>query len=195
MKKLNESLTWHPWVGSKYGKSDYGSLLLCGESHYESSEYDKNATINEIQRYLEPGATGRFWTMVGKHFNPEDSKSIWENVAFANLVQRPMDDTKERPSEDDFKTIAPAFEALLELKPSPSRVIIFSRLAWDNLPLEDKKMEPLKVDGHEGLRCEYSLNYGVCNVLCIPHPGFNGYKYRPIVQKFLKLTTYKEISL
>lgn len=181
-------ILFKPWKGKNYrsGKGKYGRLLLCGESHYESGD-DADATINEIKRFLSPGETGKFWTKIGKIFDPDNPKSIWPEVAFANLVQRSMEDPTDRPSDKDFATVGPAFKRLLhDLK--PARVIIFSKSVWEHLPPEDKKMKPMNVDGLQGERCGYLLPSGLCQVLCIHHATRMSNKYGLLIKRFLAKT-------
>ena len=119
-----DGLTWYPWVGSDYGDN---RLLLIGESHYARDESKKvlfskkHATVGTVADVV----NGKIWNLFeNTHYaltgtKNVDKKALWENLAFYNFIQRPMETTKGRPKPNDFKDGWKIFFELLKvLKPS-----------------------------------------------------------------------------
>ncbi len=128
-----EGLTWLPWVGNRYEtRSPSQRLLVVGESHYfrgdtpEAREIDRNGYDDPMvtrEMVREAGWGTRTWKKLPKLlFNASefDHGRFWDNCAYYNFVQRPMDNyIGERPSNDDFASGWPVFERVLKiLRPS-----------------------------------------------------------------------------
>jgi len=114
--------TWLPWVGCNYKNSDT-KFLIVGESNYgEGIENDRNFTrtvINDFQiEFLKPNRT---FNNFDKLFNLESEnqiKKFWSNAAFYDFIQRPMIDTYERPSKEDYHRSIETFYSIKDiLKP------------------------------------------------------------------------------
>ena len=116
-----EGLKWLPWVGLDYSDN---RLLLVGESHYardkDKKEYflsNKYATVGTVEDVVK----GKTWNLFeNAHYaligtNNVDKKALWENVAFYNFIQQPMDTTKGRPSPTDYKDGWKVFFKLLKI--------------------------------------------------------------------------------
>ena len=87
-------------------------------------------------------------SLKGKETNPEDSKEIWNSIAFYNYLQIPMSGARESGTTMDYKNAEKAFfEVLNELQPDLIIVWGVDRL-FDNLPEDNWKMgESLDYDG------------------------------------------------
>ncbi|MBP5517282.1 MAG: hypothetical protein J6X91_01270 [Bacteroidales bacterium] len=129
-----EGLTWLPWVGQDYSNGKR-RLLIVAESHYVSGDDDIQKSIEEVINYreytrdvIQECPIGNEWSnsmfenlhrtlFLNESFN---SSSFWENVAFYNFVQRPMDySKKERPTNSDFCKGWSTFVSLIDiLKPT-----------------------------------------------------------------------------
>jgi hypothetical protein len=108
---------WDPWIGKNFNQKN-NRLLLIGESHYTTFQdgtfdeqcyldflSDRGSTINVIEDLLK-GKTHKFYENTYRLFFGEqkfEKLKFWENVAFYNLVQKPMKTGKERPTMQDFK--------------------------------------------------------------------------------------------
>ena len=127
-------LTWLPWVGRCFlERPQNARLLIVGESHYD---WEEDGSKDDLQK---PKFTRR---VVSEHaINREHRKDrtytfdnlslllfgtgqyererFWSDVAFYNLVQRPMKDKSERPSGEDFVSGWSTFADVIPiLKPS-----------------------------------------------------------------------------
>lgn len=126
-----ERLTWLPWIGSNYSDN---KLLLVGESHYAQGEdgeedldcynsfiTDKNATISIVEEVID-GSTWNFFRNTHYALTGNENvnrRVLWENVAFYNFIQRPMNTTDDKPSAKDNRNGWKVFFELLKvLKPS-----------------------------------------------------------------------------
>ena len=120
-------LKWYPWVGSNYQEN---RLLLIGESHYAQGEDgnidldcyndfldDKNSTISIIERLI----AGTKWNFFQNTYHALvgteniDKEAFWSNVAFYNLIQRPMQTRDDRPSKSDYYTGWDVFYEVLKI--------------------------------------------------------------------------------
>lgn len=120
-----EGLTWLPWVGHNYMNSER-RVLVVAESHYvngdsENIELLKDQTVED--RLTTRGCVaecpiGNKWQnnmydnlhrcLFGRSdLHGFDGETLWNNLAFYNFIQKPMDYTgdeceKERPLWSDF---------------------------------------------------------------------------------------------
>lgn len=81
----------------------------------------KGATVVTVEDVVK----GHTWNLFeNTHYaltgtNNIDKKALWENVAFYNFIQRPMETTKGRPTPNDYKEGWRVFFKLLKImKPS-----------------------------------------------------------------------------
>jgi len=124
-----EGLTWLPWVGREYMET---RILIAAESHYtnkndkEAAEFDKQKitaqpryTRDVIAEYPIAGKVEAGWSsptfdnlhrlLVSDSLNADIPRRavLWRNLAYMNIVQRPMwysREYKERPEFRDFQT-------------------------------------------------------------------------------------------
>jgi|GEM_PF-583853 len=130
-------LTWVPWVGKNYANLPTGrKVLIVAESHYTNEQdpekipswmagamADKTFTRAVVTEGLIechwPNRT--FSTMHQLFYSPVDREAFWHEVAFYNIVQRPMwyrDGGPERPTWEDFwKGWEPFLKVVEILKP------------------------------------------------------------------------------
>lgn len=146
--KMGSILRWDPWIGARYHET---RLLVVGESHYyrqpmstEEMEMwlkDRAYTIQTVCEYPLLGRASGWKNRAGRRTNPtwdnlfrvlcgsdlldasqETRRGLIDRFAFINLVQRPMNYTRnnyERPKAGDFRNGLEAFflEVLPKLKP------------------------------------------------------------------------------
>lgn len=116
-----EGLSWLPWVGKNYSQAAC-KILVVAESHYthgdrpDSVEQSKSQMLDDVfltREVVLESPVGRLWqnnmfdnlhrVLVGT--NDFEPSGLWDNIAFYNHVQRPMDyngSYKERPNSVDF---------------------------------------------------------------------------------------------
>src|SRR5687767_14594410 len=101
MKKI-KGITFQPYYGPNYETGKYGKLLLLGESHYLNEEVATSKMTSEvIQNALEEtGFKSPFFKNTGKLFNDENWKELYENIAFANLIQTGLRNSKSQPDQE-----------------------------------------------------------------------------------------------
>ncbi len=190
-----KDVRFEPWVGKNYKTSGYNGkkILVIGESFY-CSEEEAVATLTTIivEDYLairkgEYRKNNGGWTntylkfersLKGKVTTPEESRTIWDSIAFYNYLQVPMSGARESGSPIDYKNAEKAFfEVLNELQPDLIIVWGVGKL-FNNLP-EDKWTwdKPLNVDGWDINNGFYQLN-NKNQVRCIAvyHPS-TGYQW------------------
>lgn len=117
-----KGLTWLPWIGDNFSKASR-KILLVAESHYTKND---NAPIEEAKNILKKDNLLTREVIVECPINGEwqnnmfdnlhrclvgttdfNTSELWDEVAFYNFVQKPMDyngeqGQKERPSRKDF---------------------------------------------------------------------------------------------
>lgn len=89
MSKLN----FHPWIGTHYGKSELGKLLIIGDSHYwpynnAPITYHPDFTKNIIQDRASLNAI--FFKNIAQLFHKNNFEELRDDIAFANAIQEFM---------------------------------------------------------------------------------------------------------
>jgi len=137
--KIQDLLTWRPWIGRNYSKQPQGNrLLIVGESHY-IGQVDDPAKISDVidghhkdcsvtREAVINGFIKRVWdknhTFSGMRslLFPDrsiDQMKFWDDVCFYNFIQRVMSSTAERPTQNDNTKGWKAFLKVVEiLQPS-----------------------------------------------------------------------------
>lgn len=131
------ALTWVPWVGENYANLPEGrKILIVAESHY-SNEHDPEKIHRSLESILNERSYTRAvvseslvngdWTtrtlstMHQLFYSPRDRRTFWGDVAFYNIIQKPMwfrPGNPERPTWQDFWKGWEAFVQVIEiLKP------------------------------------------------------------------------------
>ena len=125
-------LKWLPFIGDKYLKiSDNNKLLIIGESHYldpdDPKSIERHNSIDFTREVIDELAIrgNHYGTRIFPKFhkamfanNEFDTETFWNLTSFYNFVQRPMEDKKVRPKDDDFYNgWLTFFETIKILKP------------------------------------------------------------------------------
>ena len=130
-------LRWLPFVGEQYRTTpDDRKLWIIGESHYQQNDYQSILNHSKdfwTRRVIWDLAIGKDETVERKNktrifINTQkaligelvvEAEAFWNQVAYSNLVQRPMDTQHGRPGKVDFERGWEAFwKTLPILKPS-----------------------------------------------------------------------------
>jgi|SRR6266542_5306939 len=192
------NIMFKPWKGTDYGKTQYGKLLIVGESHYDYRDVTdlSNFTKNTLQRMLkERQDVNPFYVKIGEIFNPNDHLEIWSKVAFANAIQHLYPEPRGRITTQQLETVIPALQEYLELT-KPAKMIVFSAKVWelgipDNSPWGDF-IETLSDNENKkkGTVLRFKYEGGQCYAIGLHHPSswnppFKPEEWRPLVMKFL----------
>lgn len=130
-------LFYLPWVGKNYTQNN-NSTLLIPESVYnwevesiKRKEVEMRLNQSNFVRelILEHGIEHAYSKQIlarniertfGVDFKNEQERiDFWEGIAFHELVQRPLQNNKDRPKKDDYKTGANVLEQVIAfLKPN-----------------------------------------------------------------------------
>lgn len=113
-------LRWKPWIGAEW-KSSERRILVVGESHYatkpgaensqeriEEWENDSESTCEIVCEVgVDEWYSSRFFgnlhrALLGTDVHGPSRTNLWRHLAFCNFIQRPMRDSRERPSPDEF---------------------------------------------------------------------------------------------
>ena len=189
-KKI-KGLHFQTYFGKNYENGKYGKLLLLGESHYLDEDLDSpNLTKEVLKNYLNGlKFKSPFFRKIGLAFNPEDRYEVWHNVAFSNLIQKGLPNSKSQPNVEQKASVNLAFKILLE-NINPEKVIILSKRMWTIWLTDDGCTQNGAVgeDNHRSEVWEYEYPGGKCLVIGIYHPstrGFSSRAWAPVIKKFL----------
>ncbi|MGJ1507888.1 uracil-DNA glycosylase family protein [Sphingobacterium siyangense] len=126
--KIGDSITWYPYIGKYYAKSDF-KILMVGESHYKNPDDPREIWKSKDFTRVIVGELGvnmdfynniKFFKQINQLFNWNGQEfGIWNQAAFYNFIQRPLATKHDRPSKTDFLTGWKSFEKIIEiLKPN-----------------------------------------------------------------------------
>jgi hypothetical protein len=187
-------IRFKPWISENYrfNKSRFGRVLLLGESHYgDSTNVNKNFTIEVVQDIIDGVVcqSYRYFTILGRLFNQNDRTDIFNNCAFANLIQEVLEAPRQYPTDSELATIHSAFWDILKLT-RPEKVIVTSQRAWEYwLPDNDprgEKIDDLSVENKHSTIWKYQFDDVDCTAIGIGHPSSRGfYDWRELVKKYL----------
>jgi len=190
------NLLFQPWIGSSYGKTALGKLLIVGEGHYfyhKESDFD-NFTKKMISSLGSLG-DNEFYIRVGHIFNDSNYLDVWDKVAFANAIQFPFELSRQEISKEQYQTVAPALREYLDIT-QPKKMIVFSKRIWEKGLPEGidwgEYVETLHDDQYErsGTVWKFNYNGGHCYGIGVHHtsstrPYFKPEEWRPLVTMFL----------
>ena len=93
-------LTYQPWIGKNYGKSELGKLLIIGDSHYFNSD-ESNDLSNFIKAQIAEldDLSSNFHDTVLNLFGHEKHSEFWSKVAFANSIQSAFTSANQVPTK------------------------------------------------------------------------------------------------
>lgn len=190
---------FRPWVGRDYHSGGiFGKkILVLGEAHLcggcdecGKDEYAKECGDFTTRHCMEVVMAGKTdsWTgtfhkfersLVGKQTDLDESRRIWNSVAFYNYVQMSMNQSRKQPEWVDFRDSTDAFfEVLEELRPDLIIVWGVTRM-YDNMPGGERWRdgEELVIDGYNVKNGYYRLSDGTeTRVLWVYHPS-TGYSW------------------
>lgn len=197
MNKI-KGLKFQPWVGQDYGKSEYGRLLLVGESHYlNNDKATSNLTTLVVRNHLKDSMIPPFYMIspffrkAGHIFDSINCHSLWKKVAFANLIQTGLKDSTQQPTVAEKNSVNESFRLLLDdLK--PEKVIVLSKRMWTKWMTGGicHQVTAINAANKRSEVWEYEYNTGKCIVIGISHPsspGFSSKSYTPLLNKFLQM--------
>jgi len=194
-----EHVYFKPWVGKDYqtGGIFNKRILAVGEGHVcggkcqnecgikYSSECEELTTTIVVNDYLN-GCGGK-WTstyrkfersLVNKETTLEDSKIIWQSIAFFNFLQVAITESRRAGTNEDYKESQTAFlEVIDELLPELIIIWGVGRLFY-NLP-EERWVEgsPLVIDDYHIKNGYYQLKKGEkSRCIAVYHPS-TGYSW------------------
>lgn len=151
-KKI-ESLAWLPFVGDNYLENDLKSkVLIIGESHYykpdEKNSLEKHLHQDFTRKIVQEMCFDREYSEINLFPNFHrammgndsfDTYPFWNQYAFYNFVQRPMNmNTNERPSRLDFDNAWSTFFKLALIL-NPTRVLFLGNSSADRFNICAKR--------------------------------------------------------
>lgn len=128
-----EGLKYYPWIGSKFNTANK-KLLIVGESVYnwENEEEKRKEAFLALNKFdfsrivafdhgIHNTAPQKYFArnieklIRGKKITEKsDHIEFWENIAFHELVQRPMESIHERPKKSDYEVGAKLLNKIIE---------------------------------------------------------------------------------
>ena len=167
-------VSFHPWVGSRYGRqSRFGvRLLLLGESHYdEDPEFSDCGFTQEIVHEWGQNRLARFFTVSAKVLlgrrvciSNEERSEIWEHTAFYNFVQSVVPGPGTPPTFRQWCEAQTPFETVLQsLK--PDAVLMLGKRLSEHV-----------------LHRPQNVTFGA-----ITHPSSSQFRYEDAIPAFQKL--------
>ena len=126
MKDISE-LNFQPFIGKEFGKQENNKVLFLAESFYDKdiNISTTNHTSELINEFLD-GETYNLYMTIGRLFDNIDCRKIWNEIAYANFIQRFFLTPSELPTKGDIEIGNNAFKVLLDTL-KPDKVIVFSK--------------------------------------------------------------------
>lgn len=205
-----KGLTWFPWIGKNYIDSKR-RIMIVAESHYVNDKttdeyiqkkellnnrYCTREVVNECVIYND-WSNCMFDNLQCCLFGLSNKKniksdSLWNNLVFWNLIQRPMDyNGKERPRKDDFLQGWKVFlEIIRILKPTDCLFVgvtasnYFVRSMREN-EVEYNPVEKIEVTHAYGRKYDLSIGFKL-PIIAIQHTShhFNREKWHGFLISF-----------
>ena len=156
-----KGLTWFPWVGRRFSKRPQGArLLIVGESCYDWEESGSKDALQKpnFTRRVVSDAINMEWenntfanlSLLLFGTGQYERERFWRDVAFYNLVQRPMYDRWERPNREDFVSGWSTFTDVIRiLKPSHALFIGVSAFNFFNYSMNEQNADFTEVQWAE----------------------------------------------
>ena len=166
---VENRLKWLPWIGGSYGNSEI-RILVIGESHYynpdEENSFEKHQAPVFTREVIEEMAMQREYynTKVFQNFHRAllgndsfDATKFWNNMAYYNFIQKPMNTNKGRPTNQDFTENWSGFIKLAEiLKPTVCIFIGTSSANTFNGYFSQQNIEFIPVEYVEKIGANYA---------------------------------------
>lgn len=196
-------LTFYPFVGSQYEKSDF-KILILGESHHNKGNSDctgSEMTKNYINEFIDykkgkkpfyhsMNTLSRFVNIFnGKKLNNSEAVNYLESIAFYNYVQVLIETNRKSPSLENFSNSIDAFKLVLN-QLNPDLIIFWGNRLWNNFPKANHKQIKFNDVNIHYLDFEKKVPFKV-----IPHPASSQltYFYTNEMNDYIKLV--KSINL
>ena len=153
------ALTFLPWVGKNYHNGGiFGKKIMAlGDSHY-GTEQNANITREVLGWYLDKSVEREGWmntylkferSLVGHETTSEESKAIWDSIAFYNYLQVLLTQPREAGTDYQYKASSTAFFQVME-EYQPDVLIVWGKRLWKKLPWEGWKEGTSKhIDGYD----------------------------------------------
>ena len=188
MKHIN-GLEFQPYIGKYFGKNSNQKILLIGESFYDY-EGDKEPihfTEEIVNKFLNKGGNKTYST-IGEMFYLNDCNKIWHEVAFANLIQRFLEEPGEKPNKQDILIGKSAFKILLDTL-KPDKVIILSKRMWEGWIPEHNGSYLTSIDiaNKHSTIWKFVYKGGECLATATNHPSRIGSKQKSEWAKLMKV--------
>lgn len=144
---MNEEIApyYEPWEGPRFRSDPHAGvkLLLMGESSYKRGpehasppDHLRSDTQRLVDGNFYGGAkSSGFWRYIQRSVSGEQEitaasqQLFWSGVALANVVQRPMENSKARPAPVDYVEGAKTIRSYIETL-TPRALIIYTKSAW-----------------------------------------------------------------
>ena len=185
---------FHPHVGSAFRHASMfpKRTLVLGESHYcgdacadcGSQRHPEcgGFTRKVVAGYLNPGNEREGWmntylkferSLVGHETTPDESRQIWDSIAFYNYLQVAMGGPRKAGTAEQYQAAAEPFFEVLE-QHQPELLIVWGKRLWDNLPSGERwqEGEAVSVEGYAVQNGYYRLsNSKRVHAFCVYHPS------------------------
>lgn len=193
-----KNVFFKPWIGKDYENGGiFGKkVLVLGEAHLcggcedcgkvENAEECADFTSSNCIELLLNGHTDN-WTptfrkfersLAGHETTLDESRKIWNSVAFYNYIQRSMDSSRKSPEWVDFRNSKEAFFEVIEsLRPDLIIVWGVTRM-WSNMPSDGwTEGEKMTIDSYDVKNGWYTLQDGHrIHAIWVYHPS-SGYSW------------------
>ena len=127
-------------------------------------------------------------SLVGKETTPQDSRKIWDSIAFYNFLQVAMGGAREAGTNQQYRAAAEPFMQVLE-ELQPDVLIVWGVRLWNNLPNRNWADGPkVSVDGYDVQNGYYTLSSGKkVKVVCVYHPsvGYDWSFWHKVIENFI----------
>ena len=184
-----QNLTFSPWIGKNYGNSEYGKLLIIGDSHYFNNGLPNNLeNFTKAQIAELDDISSNFHKTILKIFNHHTHQEFWHKIAFANAVQSAFTNADQVPTNAEKDIAERAFKEYLEIV-KPEKVIVFSSRLWEHFFNKSGWGNHLgKINDRWNVR---ALDYvgGTCKAMGLHHPSSRGFsvpEFQKVIQDFLR---------
>jgi hypothetical protein len=207
---LSKGLTFLPWEGMHY-RDGRTRVLVIGESHYDPERSEPELTTQDLTtftrrnvlfRMTAAAPTDSFWRRIESIFgvgrSPEEIRAFWESIAFINLVQELLRNSRDRDLTPHWpracRCLGPILDAL-----QPDLALVLGAAAWAGISRQyssptgrklDAEVPPKFASSDSGYREIWALKATGRDVpaIHIAHPmykgGFRAEEWRLLIDSF-----------
>jgi hypothetical protein len=189
------NITFNAWIGSNYGKSTFGKLLIIGDSHYWPYHPKPTVYSNDFtQRIIadDISLNAKFFKNIAKLFGKTDFSEIRDDICFANAIQEFMENSQSEPTKLQILACELSLREYIETT-DPDKVLVFSSRIWEGNFNKEKDwgeyLETMTFDKRKGTVWKFNKENGkVCYGIGLYHPSAPQWKleeWKPLVNNFL----------